>query len=127
MDRVQHTVDLLVWWGATCGLTFNPAKTQAVFFTRTRTTPPRPIAVDGHPVPYSLHAQYLGLTLDRRLWWHDHVLWKTTRAKRLLNALLAGTRGNWGPRPAVTKWIYTAMVRLLCFPCMGTRHHPEED
>ena len=51
------------------------------------------------------------MTLDRRLWWHDHVTSKTSKAKRLLNALLSATRGNWGPRPRITKWIYTAMVR----------------
>ena len=46
------------------------------------------------------------------MWWHDHVLSKTTKAKRLLNALLTATHGNWGPRPDITKWIYTAMVHL---------------
>ena len=98
-------------WEAECGLTFNPAKTQVVFFTRTRTIPPQALTISGQPVPYSLSAQYLGLTLDRRLWWHDHVVSKTTKAKCLLNALLSATCGNWGPRPHVTKWIYTAMVR----------------
>ena len=96
--------------GADCGLTFNPLKTQVVFFTRRHTIPPRALTVSGHPVPYSLSAQYLGLMLDRCLWWHEHVLTKTTKAKRLLNALLSATRGNWGPRPDVTKWIFTASV-----------------
>ena len=81
LSRVQRTIDRLVRWGEDCGLTFNPLKTQVVFFTRTRTMPPRALTVSGHPVPYSLSAQYLGLTLDRRLWWHDHVLTKTTKAK----------------------------------------------
>ena len=40
VTRVQHTVDRLVRWGADCGLTFNPMKTQVVFFTRTRTVWP---------------------------------------------------------------------------------------
>ena len=111
ISRVQRTVDHLVEWGSECGLTFNPAKTQVVFFTRTCTIPPRAITVAGHPIPYRTTAQYLGLTLDRRLWWHDHVHHKTSKAKRLLNALLLATRGNWGPRPDVTKWIYTAIVR----------------
>ena len=111
VSQVQHTVDWLVTWGSECGLTFNPIKTQVVFFTRTRTIPPHAITVSGHPVPYSTTAQYLGLTLHQRLWWHDHVLRKTTKAKCLLNALLSATRGNWGPRPDITKWIYTAIVR----------------
>ena len=91
---VQHTVNCLVRWGADRGLTFNPVKTQVVFFTSTRTLPPWALTVACHPVPYSLNAQYLGFTLDRQLWWHDHVFSKTTEAKRLLNALLSATRGN---------------------------------
>ena len=62
-------------------------------------------------MPYGLSAQYLGLTLDRRLWWHEHVASKTSKAKRPLNALLSATRGNWGPRPRIAKWVYTSMVR----------------
>ena len=56
ISRVQRTVDRLVKWGYECGLTLNPAKTQVVFFTRTRTIPPRAITVAGHPVPYSTTA-----------------------------------------------------------------------
>ena len=29
----------------------------------------------------------------------------------MLGALLSATRGNWGPRPQIAHWIYTAMVR----------------
>ena len=65
VTRVQHTVNRLVCWGADHGLTFNPAKTQVVFFTRPRTLPPRALTVAGQPILYSLNAQYLGLTLDR--------------------------------------------------------------
>ena len=36
---------------------------------------------------------------------------KYIKAKCLLNALLSASRGNWGPRPDITKWIYTGIVR----------------
>ena len=81
ISHIQCTVDRPVEWGSECGLTFNPAKTQVLFFSRSRTMPPWAITVAGYPIPYSTTAQYLGLTLDRRLWWHDHVHQKTSKAK----------------------------------------------
>ena len=108
---MQNTLDELVHWGTTCGLRFNPHKTNAVFFTRSRTHPYAPLLVDGTAVPYSLRAKYLGIEMDRRLWWDDHVQRKIAEGKKLLNALLSATRGNWGPRPEIAKWIYTAIIR----------------
>ena len=49
--------------------------------------------------------------MDRRLWWDDHVQRKIAEGKKLLNVLLSATRGNWGPRPEIAKWIYTAIIR----------------
>ena len=63
-----------------------------------------------YPIPYKLQVRYLGLTLDRRLWWHPHVQTMITKAKRHLGALVSATRGNWGPRPQIAHWIYVAMV-----------------
>ena len=47
----------------------------------------------------------------QRLNWTQHIQNKVARAKRLLNSLLRITRGNWGPRPTITRWIYTGIVR----------------
>ena len=110
LRRVQAVLDRLVEWGNTCGLEFNSTKTEAVFFTRTRQLPNRPLTIQNAAIPYRLQVRYLGITLDRRLWWHDHVQNKVTKAKWMLGALLSATRGNWGPRPQIAHWIYTCLL-----------------
>ena len=83
---------------------------EAVFFTRTQMIPPHTLRINNNLIPYKLQVRYLGLTLDRRLWWHPHVQTKITKAKQHLGALVSATRGNWGPRPQIAHWIYVAMV-----------------
>ena len=115
--QMQKTLDELVHWGTTCGLRFNPHKTNAVFFTRSRTLPHAPLLVDGMAVLYSLRAKYLGIELDRRLWWDDHVQRKIAQGKKLLNALLSATRGNWGP---MDLHCHDPPIYLLRCQCLGT-------
>ena len=57
---VQTVLDRLVQWGTTCRLEFNSAKTEAVFFTRTRQLPTRPLTIQNEAVPYRLQVRYLG-------------------------------------------------------------------
>ena len=60
VNRIQSVVDEVVAWGHSCGLRFNPSKSEAVCFTRNRVVPPFDrIKVDGVPVEYRSTARYL--------------------------------------------------------------------
>ena len=85
VDRLQCIIDRLVDWGKTCGLMFNPKKTEAIYFSRARTLPLcKPLFVDGQHVPFSDTARYLGVYLDRKLYWTHHVQIRLAKAKRYL-------------------------------------------
>ena len=123
VQTLQITLDLLTAWGVESGLTFNAAKTKVVPFTRSRLVPPCPLTLDRVPVPYSTEARYLGLTLDSKLFWTQHIHRKTANGKRLLLALLNAVSQNWGPSPRLSRWIYSGIVRPMITYCSVVWYH----
>ena len=113
VKKLQATINKLTDWGARCGLSFNPSKTVIVHFTRRKKQPPEEIQVNGVPIPYSDTAKYLGVTLDKGLYWRQHIQDKLQKAKSLTLMTLNAVRNNFGPKPRLMKWAYTGVVRPM--------------
>ena len=115
----QHAVDILnrvlkelTDWGRTVGLTFNPQKTVAIFFTRSNKIQlPGKVRVDGYEVEYSTNTRYLGVQLDSKLSWGLHFDNVATRAKQYLMQLMGVLSKRWGPKPKLVRWVYISIVR----------------
>ena len=108
---MQRVLDSLVSWGNRCGLVFNPSKTVAVMFSRRKVKDYRKVKMNGIEVEYSSSVKYLGVTLDRRLDWKEHILNKISAAKKLMFTINQAVRGNWGPSPELSLWAFTGIVR----------------
>ena len=62
---------------------------------------------------------YLGVTLDNKLTWKPHLNKKTTACKKLMVMLNSNLRGMHAPKPKLSKWTYTGVVRpKLLYACM---------
>ena len=66
VNRLQLVIDELVDWGRTCGLKFNPDKTVAVAFSRSREVFTDYIKIDGQEIKHSDTVRYLGVFLDKK-------------------------------------------------------------
>ena len=111
---VQKVIDELVSWGQTCNFNFNPEKTVTVGFTRARKKSfDTPIQINGQALTYVDSVKYLGLTLDKRLTWRQHLLDKLAAGKRYLLKMSNIARTLWGPKPHLMRWTYTCMVRPM--------------
>ena len=55
--------------------------------------------------------KYLGVILDSRLTWREHVEVKVRKAHNLLWACRRVCRMGWGLRPKVVHWLYIAIIR----------------
>lgn len=55
--------------------------------------------------------KYLGVILDSKLLWREHIENKIAKCKRLLNLLRKQTYNVYGPSPVLSAWIYTGIVR----------------
>jgi len=126
--KMQKTLDQLVTWGHTCGLTFNASKTVAILFTRESLSKLNLIGkslvkMEGTPIPLSTATTYLGVKIDHKLFWRQHIIDKYNKCKALMQKLFAAVRNNWGPKPNLIKWTYTGVIRpKLTYACMTWGH-----
>ena len=112
--QLQKMLDELVQWGATCNLSFNEKKTVAVVFSRSkRNFNSYQLQLNGKYIPYSTSVKYLGLTLDKSLYWKEHISTKIQKANALLFKLKSITSKDWGPSHLLMRWAYLGIVRPM--------------
>lgn len=112
--KLQGVMDRLIIWGKTCGLTFNPDKTVVVIFSRKRLKPYdtyRKLTVEGKCVEFSTNMKYLGVTMDCKMSWKQHIEGTIKDCKRALMSTSNIIKTMWGPRPSLSKWLYTGIIR----------------
>jgi hypothetical protein len=104
-----HTTEL--WFGE-LGLSVNPDKTGPVAFTRKRKLTgffePR---LFGKTLQCSMSVKYLGVILDSRLTWKEHVDVKVKKAQNSMWACRRACGVMWGLKPSVVHWLYVAIIR----------------
>ena len=97
-----------------------PEKTISILFTRRRkilTDGELPkLYLEGRELKREYTTKYLGITLDHKLSWSDHINGKITKAKQYMGACRTSLGGIWGPKPQFIKWLYTGVIRpaLTC-------------
>jgi hypothetical protein len=109
MQRALHTVEM---WCNEVGLSVNPDKTNLVVFTKKRKLDDffEPLLF-GVTLHRSESVSYLGVTLDSRLAWREHVNNKVVKAQNSLWAHRRSFGTVWGLRPSVVYWLYTSVIR----------------
>jgi hypothetical protein len=109
---MQWALSTIETWCNEVGLSVNPDKTELVAFTWKRKLQglfqPR---LFGVPLRLSRSVKYLGVTLDSRLTWKEHVEAKARKAQNLLWACRRSFGVRWGLGPKVVHWLYVAIVR----------------
>jgi len=105
--RMNQVLEQLVAWGHKCGLKFNAAKTEAILFSRDNPNKRKflvpQLKMEGKRVTLSDTVKYLGVTLDRRLHWTDHINDKLAKCRQLMMKIFAEVRGNFGPKTQTNK------------------------
>lgn len=87
IDRLQLAVNTLQAYFRKWKLKLNASKTEAIIFTRKRRIPTRTLTVDGHSVRWNASVKYLGIKLDRKLNWNDHIDHIRAKGMKAFNAL----------------------------------------
>ena len=115
LNHITNTLQLLIKqlqnWGSDCGLKFSPEKTVAVLFNSKGREIARPMKIDGRKIKYVREVKHLGITLDYKLSWKPHISKTLANCSSLMRALIAKTRGLYGPKPKLMKWLYTGIIR----------------
>jgi hypothetical protein len=110
-----HTVET---WCDELGLSVNPDKTGLVAFTR-RTLPGffEP-CLFGTILHCSMSVKNLGVILDLRLTWKEHMDVKVRKAQNLMWACRRAYGVTWGLSPRVVHWLYVSYHQAMCHLCI---------
>lgn len=109
---MQSALELVEQWCSANEQIANPDKTKLILFTKKRLvngfSPPK---FFGKEIHLSGWVKYLGLIIDSMLKWELHL---KTMIQKAITGLWQCRRTiglNWGLKPKVVLWIYTAIIR----------------
>jgi len=108
---MQSSLNHVVRWGNTNGLTFNPGKTQILVCTRKKKVTFKPFIISGKAVEFVSTVKYLGINMSNNLKWKANLDEKIKKAKVALNTVKSLVGKEWGLDPMKAKWLYTAIAR----------------
>ena len=104
-------------WADTYGLDISPTKTEYMLCTQKKSgsykIPTEGITIKGCKVDRVTTVKYLGVYIDHRLTWNEHINAKLDSARKMLYKLKNYIGKTWGPSPKLTKFAYTSSVRPI--------------
>ena len=115
-------------WARKHGSVFATSKYTLVHFTRRRRiNNTHPLRLPGITITPAQSCRYLGLQMDNKLNWRDHIQHIQQKASKSLAALSALASSSWGANVATLRLVYRAMVmpRILygCSAWFTSRRH----
>ncbi len=99
-------------WCKDSGLKLSMLKTHSVMFTKRRNWSfSRPLMVEGTEIEVKNSTKFLGLILDSKLSWNDHIEYLCKKSKGILMQCRKAVGPTWGFKPQTMRWIYNAIVK----------------
>ncbi|XP_047998147.1 uncharacterized protein LOC125235592 [Leguminivora glycinivorella] len=116
-DLTQSALRIVERWCREFDLSVNPTKTEMVMFTNKRSlgnfTKPKLFQAE---LNLTEEVKYLGLTLDSKLSWNNHINKRIDKAAVVFWQCRRMIGKRWGLNPKITLWLYKTIVRpMLCY------------
>uniref|UniRef100_A0A8C2Q875 Reverse transcriptase n=1 Tax=Cyprinus carpio TaxID=7962 RepID=A0A8C2Q875_CYPCA len=117
--KIQEAIDIVVEWGYNWGFRFSIEKTQSVFFTRKRIQEGLKLRMYGRDLEKVGTFKFLGINLDSRLTFAEHIRRIEEKCKRVINVMRCLRGKEWGASRLAMKKIYMALIRsVLDYGCV---------
>ena len=119
-DLGQHYITACNKWCEANGLKLSAIKTQVIIFSRKHkiTLPPK-IKLKGLDIEFCNTIKYLGIHLDSRLNWHDHVHQTAKKCTNILFATRKMIGDRWGLSPDKICWVFNAIIKpIMTYACV---------
>ena len=111
VDLAQPAIDYAVAWGEENDLSFSTRKTAVVLFTRKRNLKlSKKLRMNGEELEYMKEVKYLGIKLNHKLNWQEHILDRIKYCKGLMVRLRTAIGARWGPSPRMMLWAFNSLV-----------------
>lgn len=109
--RLQAAIDSINSQAENIGFCFSQQKTKCVHFCRRRSDHcPPPLYLKGSAIPYAPSTKYLGMILDERLSWSDHILMVEKTCKKTLSVMKFLGSVNWGADKTVLLKVFETVL-----------------
>lgn len=115
-NRLQQSIDAFESWCKSWKLRLQPTKTELVHFSlhpRKKYKNPLVVKVDNVEVKPVDHTRYLGVIIDKRLKWRNHLEHIERRAAPRISLLRYLARSAKEPNPKTMLNIYKSIVRTI--------------
>jgi ribonuclease HI len=113
MNIMQLALDEIQKWCDQRGVQISPAKSATMVFSRLHNPPVTPLHLNDENIPLVSNYKYLGLTLDRRLTFNQHVADLKQRCSRRLNILRCISGREWGADRHTLLRLYMSLIRPI--------------
>jgi len=119
-ELMQLALNSVQRWCAQSKMGISPEKTQMMLFTRKyKLQGLKTVRLAGVPLELVNQVKYLGLYLDPKLHWNEHIRLKSVATYRALWQCRQAVRNTWGLTPRVSKYLYECIVRpMLTYGCL---------
>jgi len=111
--KIQEAIDKVVEWGFDWGFRFCVEKTKSVFFTRKRVQEGIKLRMYGRELERIGTFTFLGVSLDSRLTFADHIRKTEEKGKKVINVMRCLRGREWGASRSALKRIYVALIRSV--------------
>jgi hypothetical protein len=112
-NRLQNALQYINNWCRGHNLCVNPTKTIIVPFTRRRKTEFHTLYIEGVEVKLSNEVKYLGVILDKRLTWAQHISNLKVKATNAFMASKSLFNQRWGLKPNMVMWLYQTVIKPM--------------
>jgi hypothetical protein len=113
--RLDAAHSRCIAWAKRYGATFAPEKYHLIHFTKRRRDPTGDLAsgvqIGSHPVKPEPTLRVLGVWVDPKLTWKEHIQRAASKGLAAFEALSCIVTSTWGPSIRRARLLYTAVVR----------------
>ena len=110
--RLQVTINKIQQWTESHGFTFSPSKTNCIHFHRKRKfQAPLKLTLNNIIIPNRETIKYLGMEVDFRLTWKNHIKSLKIECLKRLDLLKCLSHTNWGSDRATMLRLYRSIIR----------------
>ena len=112
-EKLSTKFDEVLIWLNENGLTLSPQKSVICSFSRNRSPLPNSVNFGNMTIPYRTTVKYLGVYLDRKLIWKDHIQFLLKRTENGLNIIRTFSHQKWGADPNICLLFYKTFIRSV--------------
>ena len=112
-ENANRALQRISEWGRIKKMKFNKSKTEAVLFSRRYIIPFIRLEMEGEQIKVNTSMKSLGIHLDSKLLYHEHISTQCGKTKRLIFAIIKYCSTTWGLNRSILKTLWNVCIEPI--------------